>query len=559
MAWVDPTTGRRYNEAEVATMEQGETPAPPAASASLGMTDPAVAMGRALSPESIKNIGAGMLNSFKRPYLGMKQAGAYLFGDDASREAVNKDVQDLEAQQAETGPAGAMGDFLGNAAQFVIPGSILSKVGKVLPGTAKIAQKVTGTPGSVGRGMLDSAAFEASQPVDPSDLSNEDFLLKKGVNVAKGVAIAAPSAAVAKHVTRPWLEVSPEKAALVKDAERQGVQLTPAQRTGDRTLQQLEEGLLAKPGSGKVIGAVRNQPQTVLNKKSAEAMGLSDALAPNEGALASAWEQSGKGYDFIKQIPNMSPDIPYFDAVHNFIKLQQSMPATGSKQAASVAKALMQQSHKMSGDQYFEQLQGMRDLAFDAVRNGDTASARQFRDLADIMGEFSERKVEQLAKMKGSPIPPDAMTRFKEARTQKSVIHAIEDASDPITGNVNANKILKGEFKRSAAHSGRSQTPTGQKLKDVGDVARIMRQTQPYIGSSGTAERMAGQDAVDTWTNPLRALKGGVPLAKNYLAAKYYLKYGAEPSFLAKHVSPDANMMVRRMIPQDVLAAEEAQ
>lgn len=553
MAWIDPKTGRRYNDNEVAELEMAH-------SADTFQAPENVAQPpRELTPLQFgEEVLGGAKNSLKRSYLGAKQLGTYALGDDASREAVNQEIQQLQDENAPLmdTAGGRLGDFLGNSAQFIVPGMIASKVGKVLPAATNVIRSVTGEPGSVLRNTLTSAAFEGLQPETPSDLGTGTFGLNKAAHIGMGVAIGAPTAKVSNLITKPYLQVDPERAALAKEAERLGMKLTPAQRTGDRTLQQYEEGLASKPGSGKLIAEARAAQQKILNAQAAKSLGVPHE-APNEAALALARETAAKGYEPLASIPKMSPDVPYWDSLDKFIA-KQGTKATGSTDAAAIAMRLKKGSGKATGETFLEELQGVRDLGFGARQKGDVATAKQLMDLSKIMEDFAERRVGTLASTKGSTIPPDALKQMQQARTDYAKLHAVEKAADPVTGNVSALKYLNQEFKRKPASRGPGSSPVEEGLRDVGASARVMKQTLPYIGSSGTAERQAGQQMVEMTTGPWTAIKGGVPLAKNYLAAKYYLNHGGEPGFVAKYLSPEQNMMVRRMLPQEVIAGKKA-
>lgn len=559
--------GRRYTTKELDALEAAQTQ--PATPGIQGEEALARSMDTFATPDNLANpprdltplefgkeVAGGIGNSLQRTYLGLKQLATYVAGNDDAREAVNAEIARLEQEHGDLlgTIGGRTGDFIGNAMQMYVPGAFGAKAGKALPDATKAVQAVTGKPGTVGRSTLTTTGYEATQPVEPGDLSNEEYLLQKGQRLAVGAGIGAPTAKVAGSLTKPWLQVDPERAALAAEADRLGLKLTPAQRTGDRTLQQYEEGLASKPGSGKLIAKEREAQQKVLNQNAAKALGV-PYEAPNEVALALARENAAKGYAPLATLPAMPPDVHYFDDLHGFIK-QQATKATGSTDAAAVAQRLIKGSGKIKGDGFLEELQGVRDLSFAARQKGDAATAKQLTELSDIMEDFADRSVEKFAK-KGI-VPADAMAAMRKARTEYAKIHAIEKATDPVTGDVSARKYLTQEFKRRPASKGPGTSDLDEGLRDVGSTARVLKQTLPYIGSSGTAERMAGQQMVEMTTGPLAAMRGAVPLAKNYLAAKYYLKYGGQPGYLGKYLSPEQNMLVRRLLPQDVLAAQEA-
>lgn len=153
-------------------------------------------------------------------------------------------------------------------------------------------------------------------------------------------------------------------------------------------------------------------------------------------------------------------------------------------------------------------------------------------------------------------ITTDTIKEFQDARLQHGVIRQLEKATDPILGKVNPNKLLQGQLARQ--RPGSTPSPTTQALQDVTDISRVMRKTMPYIGSSGTAERLGGQRMVEADLNPLAQLRMAGPMLKNYLSAKAYLSHGGQPGMLGARLSPGMNAMVRRLLPPEMLGAGEA-
>jgi len=532
---------RRYTTEELDAME--------AAAVSQGMSPEAAAdASKSLTNqiETGSDFATGMGLSLKRTLLGLKQLYQYMAGDDPGREAVNQAIQKLETHPSLSTPAGKMGDITGTAAQFMGPQGAASAAVRVVPKViVKGMQRVTGTPGSPTRAAVQGATFEATQPVQPSDAGTDEFLLGKGGKVAAGAAGGATVGQVGRLTTSPGIAINPERTAIVKEADRLGIKLTPAQRTGDVTLQQYEEGLASRPGSAKIILDAREGQQKVLNKKAAEAIG-SKLDAPTEAVLSAQRELAAKGYEPIANIPKMSWDTKYITDLEKFAKTQATK-ATGSADAAGVAKKLRKGSGKLTGSDFLEELQGVRDMSFAARQRGDVATAKQLTGLANIMEDYAERRVQKLAKL--GQVPADAMDRLRTARTEYAKIHAIEKATEPVSGKVSPLKYLTGEFKRNPASKGPGTSDVAKGLGEVGAAARVLKQVTPYIGSSGTAERIAGQQLVEGSQGPFAAMRAAGPLMKNYLAAQMYMKYGGRPGPLGNRLSPTQNMLIRRMLP----------
>lgn len=562
MAWIDAETGRPYTEKELAGLrkevDQGSENAPNAApTAESGMQ----ASAEPMQPGTdLENFGSGAMASLKKTYLGLKQLGTYLTGNPEARQAVNDEINRMEA---EYGPildtkAGKAGEIAGTIGQFVVPGMAAAKIGKAIPATAAIASKIAGAPGSVGRAAATAALFEGVQPNVPGNTRMEDLLIQRAARAGLGAVAGGTMGAVANKLTSPGVKQLPILSGIEQEAERVGLKgnaaLTPAQRTGNVDLLQYEEGLLSSPGSQNLIRARRNAQQDVLNKAASKVLRY-PKMDPTENVFGMARDNANLAYEPIAKIPKMSPDVPYWDQLTNFAK-KQAVKATGSKDAAAVANRLKKGAGKMTGEGFLEELQGVRNMAFDASRNGQSATSGQLKDLSKIMEDFLERRLDKLSKQSGNMITSDTIKEYANARTQLSAIHALEDATDPIVGRVNPNRILREQFARQ--RPGSTLSPTSQALKEVTDISRVLRKVSPYIGSSGTAERLGGQRMVEAELNPLASLRLVGPMLKNYIAAKRYLAHGGEPGVLGARLSPGQSAFVRRLLPPEAIAAGEA-
>lgn len=550
---MDPE-GRHYTSAELDALELnlGQMPPPPAS--------PAQGHSISTAPPPPKT-GVAMQKGFNvaldRTLLGLKQAYKYMSGDDAGREAINEEIQRLEeenAQYLETG-AGKIGEAVGVATQFAGPQAVGLGAAKVLPqAIVRGTRAMTGAPQSVGRAATQGAGFEAAQPVDVPDASTGELMQGKLGRTMVGGGGGAAVGKIAKTITSPGPVISPERGGIVKEAERLGVKLTPAQRTGDVTLSQYEEGLASRPGSAKTIIDAREAQQAVLNKRAAAAIGQSGA-APNEAVLAAAREAAAKGYEPLAGVEKMAWDSQYMTELENFVK-GQATKVTGSTDAAAIAKKLAKHNKKWTGGRFLEDLQNIRDMSFAARGKNDINTAKELSELAEIMEDFAERRVEKLAKM--GKVAPDAVESMRKARTEYAKIHAIEKATEPVSGRVSALKYLTGEFKRRPASKGPGTSEVDTGLRDVGATARVLKQVTPYIGSSGTAERIAGQQLVEATQGPMAAWRAAGPMLKNYLAAKYYMAHGGKPGLFGSRLTPTQNMYVRRLLPGVGVGSGEA-
>lgn len=505
--------------------------------------------------ESGENFTGGIGASLKRTLLGLRQAWEYMAGDDEGRTKINEAIKQLEEHPALATPVGKLGDATGTALQFMGPQGAGSAIAKLAPKAAvRGIQAVTGKPGSIGRATIQGGVYEAAQPVFPSDAGTDEFIMGKGTKIAAGAAGGALTGKFGSVVTSPGIPVSPERTMVTKQAERLGMKLTPAQRTGDVTLSQYEEGLASRPGSAKIILEAREKQQGVLNKKAAEALG-GKFDAPNEAALAEAHTRAAKGYEPLAQIGSMKWDAELMTDLDKFVKKQHSS-VMGSSEAIEIAKRLKKtDKNKWTGNDFLEELQGVRDISFGARQKGDVATSKQLGGLAKIMEDYAERRVGQLESL--GQISPNTMAGFREARTLYAKIHAIEKAAEPVSGKVSAIKYLNQEFKRDPASKGPASTPVAKGLEDVGQAARVLKQVTPYIGSSGTAERIAGQQLVEGSQGPFAAIRAAGPIMKNYMAAKMYMAHGGKPGPLANTLTPTQSMYLKRLLPDAAFATKE--
>lgn len=535
---------RRYTTAELDAMEREAS--------SQGMA-PAAAKDAAESLQSGGDFAEGAQAAIKRTLLGLQQAKEYLVGDDASREKVNEAIRTLEAHPSLSTPSGKIGEMAGTAAQFMGPQGAASAASRMLPRSiVGLSQRYTGAPGSVGRSAVQGAAFEATQPVQPSDTDTSEYLLRKAGQTTAGAVGGGVAGAVGKVITRQGFDVPKERQGMMTEAKRLGIDklITPGQRTGSPELLEYELGKRSQAGSAGLFSKRDREMQASFERTAAQAIG-SRETAPTEHVLAAQWEQALKGYDPMKSIPKMGIDVPYWDALKQIY--DDPVIAAASPTTKAMADKILKATSKMTGDDFLGQLQKVRNMGFAAKKANDPAKADSFNALATVMEDFAERRVGILAKQ--GKIQPDALDQMRQARTELAKIHAIESATDPTTGRISARQYLADERKRNPAHAGKSTSPVSTGLSDVGSMARIMSQIDPAGTTMGYGNLMAGRQLAQTIESPglLRAL----PTAKNYLTAKYYLAAGGDPSALGKRLTPEQNLFVRRMLPGMAFSAEE--
>lgn len=540
--------GQHYTTAELDAMDKTVQPAPAAPAA------PAEAQYSTGTPNSagsggIGDFGQGIKTSALRTAFGLNQLKEYLTGTPEQRAEANEMIRLMEEDQAAAGKTGLgkLGEFIGTTAQFA-----------AIPGAA------TATPL---RAMATGAGFGATQPVEPIGEGTGQYVTKKLGRAGLDAALAGAGSGVAKVLTREGIPIPADRAKAVAEAERLGLNLTPAQRTGDLDQAIYQKGLSSRPGSATIIGKAVQQPQTKLNEAGARALGSAES-APTESVLAEAGAKAAKGYEPIAKIHQVTRGEPELEVgIGRFIQNQSAEPG-GSTAAAEFAdkfsKSINNPDRPYSGSKLLEQMQKARDASFEAAKAGKANEAEAYRDLAQIIESYLGRELPRHAAVKGSGISAGDLSKFQKARTEYAKIHSVENVVNPVTGEIPASRYLKQEFKRQPAHRGRGTSPLAKGMREVGDIARVMETTKPRIGSSGTPEGMAGGQMVDVTAfnplNPLAWIKAGgqgMQMGRNALAAKLYLRghgpYGGSAGYLP------GNAMVRRLLPGAAVGFGEAE
>jgi len=552
MGWVDLETGEPLTPEDMAALK-GQQAQPTMQPATQEAAQPAVHDFPSAAGHLGDQFAQGAMASLKKTYLGLKQLATYIGGDTSAKQAVNDEIARMEQEYGPVlaTPAGKIGNVAGTVAQFAVPGAVTGAIGKAVPALSRGAQAIFGAPGSVGRSAATVGAFEAAQPADTGTTDIQDQLLQRGARGLFGAAVGAGTAAVANRLTRPGPEIKPELKGLTQRAEAAGFKgnaaLTPAQRTQDRYLLQKEEGFLSSPGSSNLIADRRKAQQDVIDSAASRVLGA-QGQKPTESVFGAARDKANAAYEPIARVPRISEDTAYLDDLMGLAK------STKSRDVARTARQI-RENGALPGDAFLEHLQDVRTLASDAGKAGQQYTAKEYGKLATSMENLLDRQLSELAKTGSGGVTHDTIRAFRDARTDLSAIRALERATDPVRGTVSPNKVLTEQFRRQ--RPGSKPTPTTQRLQQVSDAARVMRETMPYIGSSGTAERLMGQKIVEAESSPMSAIRFALPSMRNYLAAKHYLNHGGSPGML-NNLHPEFKGLLRRYLPPGVIGTGEA-
>lgn len=223
----------------------------------------------------------------------------------------------------------------------------------------------------------------------------------------------------------------------------------------------------------------------VTNNLARKSLGLpQDAPLTREATQQVRRDAYQTGYAPIEQAGSIGTGRIYRqelnDIVSKYTGAARSFPQASKDEVRKLVDSLRVRSFD-AGDA-IKQIQILRDDASKALASGDTAMWKANRAAAEALENQIERGLPK------TPQNASLLQNFRDARQMMAKAHTVEEAIDPGTGNVNANK-LASDLKKGRPLSG--------ELKTIGEFATNFRKAvQPpqNIGSPGVS-KIAGSMA----------------------------------------------------------------
>jgi hypothetical protein len=114
--------------------------------------------------------------------------------------------------------------------------------------------------------------------------------------MAAGAAVPLGIAAGQRLITPVANALTPQEQTIIQTADREGIPLTPAQRTGNRTLRIIEEKGAKLPGSVGPMGEMFGEQRQQFNRAALERAGVT-ATDVSPATMDKAFTQAGKTFD----------------------------------------------------------------------------------------------------------------------------------------------------------------------------------------------------------------------------------------------------------------------
>jgi hypothetical protein len=398
----------------------------------------------------------------------------------------------------------------------------------IMPSTAAVrAFGLTQAP--VRAGAVSGAIGGAMQPVaTPQDMSTADFFTEKATQIGSAAALGAgagylgdklsqavfgrgaPTTAQAGTATggqagsaqasisaTPTAQatgggvnlgaVTPESNAALTAAQQSilqrgkalGFKTTPAQETGSRSLLQMEARMESSPFTSAPFNAIKQENQKVLNRATAEAIGVKADELSNP-VLAQAQRNISGVYQRIatpelKKLDSMTM-LNNIDLVDNAFEGLTTQPL----KANIFVKQL--QDLAMKGEASGVQLQNLSSKIGKRAKN-EMTTAMGDRELGNALFQLKEM-VDDALQSGLSQAEQQAFAQARNNYRNLMTIRTSQGVVNPSSGNVSGLNLASALTRKdpNGFVFGSNQTP-------MYEAARFAQAFKPIVGDSGTATR----------------------------------------------------------------------
>jgi hypothetical protein len=332
-------------------------------------------------------------------------------------------------------------------------------------------------------GALAGGAGGAVQPVteDESRLSNvATGALTGAAGGGAGKLVGDVAGAVAQRLTPRGADPADVGAGFLTDAQREaveaadrlGLQLTPAQRTGNRALSQIEASLESKPLSSAPFNRIKDANQQKANELVAEALGVPEA-AGKATMLRAAKDRIGGVYQRVADDRVRTADV--LDVNAKLREAADEFDAITDVPLMSDALVKRYTTAVASGQATGKRLQDISNQLRLKIKDKQTSHPSYALALQEVK--------EQVDDLLQEGLDDTTAELFKRARSQYRLLKQLESPGVFEGGNVSLTRfgnVLKRDDKRGFLYSN-NRTPLYEAVR----VAKAW----PKIADSGTATR----------------------------------------------------------------------
>lgn len=362
-----------------------------------------------------------------------------------------------------------------------VTGEILGSIGTAAP-----AALIPGAGTALGA-IAAGGGLGAFQPVGEND--------SRGTNIAMGAAGGLVGNALGRAIGRV-LQPIPKNTnsgtqAGIAAANRLGIgsQLTPGQRTGNLSLQQVEAVLSRTPGAAGRFDAIKKSHQTALNRAAAKAIG-ENADDLSESVIARASDRIGKQFNNLSAKSNVVLDKSFPALIKNLESTNAMLGPFRNPQIDSLVEKSVQlaQMQSIPGNVYQTIRSELTSSADDAFRAGNSSAGRALKQVRDALDDAAK-----------SGLSAADQKAWDQVRREYANLSTLLKGKTIKSGDVDQNLINNAmiKYNNKLYKSGAINSP----MNDIGKYAEAFKTTVP---NSGTPERTFMQNMM--FGNPLTGL-----------------------------------------------------
>lgn len=430
------------------------------------------------------------------------------------------DVAGIPAQDTALDRAAyGAGRGVADAASIALPAAGVARVARAGSVTQGVANTLAAQPvAQIASGAVGGAVGEAT----------DNPLL------GAGAALAVPLAAAgARRAVTPFRsQLTPEQARLAAAAQREGIPLTPGQKTGSAPLQTMESAFTQLPFTSGVQNEIRDTQQRAFNRAVLQRAGV-DADRATIDTLNDARNRLGGAIGDIanRNTLDASP-IGFLDEL-----------VAASNNARRYAASDVERATINRIDDILGKVEAGDTIPGRAYRELDSAIGRSIRGTqnGDLRTHLSEVRNILRAQMDASISPADA-AEWQNLRRHYANLMTIAATMKP-----GAAGSAKGDISPRGLAGALNQSTGGGYVWGRGDLNELSRIGREFVSEqvpdSGTARRTAMMNLLSGGgLGTAGALAGGIPGAAAGLlaprAAQMIYNHPAVQAYLTNQVVP---------------------
>lgn len=360
---------------------------------------------------------------------------------------------------------------------------------------------------------------------------------------AQATATATPTATVTGGQITPGVVGADTSAALteaqkaiLERGKAMGFKTTPGQETGSRSLLQMEARLESSPFTSGPFNEIKSTNQTVLNRATAQAIGV-DATELSNPVLAQAQRQISAVYNKVSSPAVQKLDDMYvmngIDLIDNAFEGLTTQPLKSN----IFVKQL--QDFATKGEATGNQLSTLSSKIGKRAKN-EMTTPNGDRELGNALFQIKEIVDDQLA----AGLSPAERAAFQAARANYRNLMTLRSNTgviNPSSGNVSGLNLASALTRKDPQGFvfGSNSTP-------MYEAARFAQAFRPIVGDSGTATRTMEYTPLNVLLSMPTNLAASAYTSAPATAMARGMQGGVMP---AGAVSPATQELIRKALP----------